>query len=96
VDAVRIQRVDSPKTYTFPMPSQVQTITDSQDRQVRVIPLLASVIFDKCVGCGVCIKTCPTGAIILNRVASIDASRCTGCGQCVAECPQEALVLKRA
>lgn len=43
-----------------------------------------------CIGCKICEKNCPAGAIKVNgAVAEIDYSLCTGCDICVEKCPRK-------
>ena len=54
---------------------------------------------DKCVGCGVCIESCPFNALsIVERLAIVDGSACTMCGACAEEgaCPFEAIEMIKA
>ncbi|MBU1672253.1 MAG: glycyl-radical enzyme activating protein [Actinobacteria bacterium] len=45
----------------------------------------------ECAGCGLCIETCPRGAIDDSIEAHVDRSRCDLCFECVETCPSGAL-----
>ncbi|MCX5781112.1 MAG: electron transfer flavoprotein subunit alpha [Elusimicrobia bacterium] len=54
--------------------------------QINVLP-------EKCIGCGICVESCPFGAISLVersdkkiKLAVIDMHKCTFCGACIESC----------
>lgn len=48
-----------------------------------------------CIGCGICVKNCPAGAVrVENFHAIIDYGKCTSCGACVEKCPKKAILMQ--
>ena len=52
---------------------------------------------EKCIGCMMCMKDCPSGAIVIKKVgekkfeAEFDLAKCIYCAQCVDSCLKNAL-----
>ena len=45
-----------------------------------------------CIGCGKCVKACPSKAIVLvDKKAVINHGLCTCCGECASSCPKGAI-----
>jgi electron transfer flavoprotein alpha subunit len=45
----------------------------------------------KCIGCGICTKVCPVGAIQLRNGKAKVSDGCISCGACAGECPMKAI-----
>jgi heterodisulfide reductase subunit A len=59
-------------------------------------PLTAKVIEELCIGCMLCVKVCPYGAIeptgpVKEGIVRILEATCLGCGTCAAECNFDAI-----
>ena len=54
------------------------------------------VVKNKCVGCRLCIKACPFGAITMqDKLAVIELTKCTLCGACVEVCKFAAIEMRQ-
>jgi len=58
----------------------------------------AKVDEQKCIGCKICIFTCPDPNVISfvkeRKKAAVNPKRCKGCGLCVMVCPKNALSMQ--
>ena len=65
----------------------------------EIEPIVAVVSPERCSAttkgraCGLCVKACPYGAVVIegDKAAEIVTAKCHGCGGCVAECPEDAI-----
>lgn len=51
------------------------------------------ILADECIGCGICVDSCPQGAIeVVDGVLEVvNEEACIACGDCVEECPMGAI-----
>lgn len=43
-----------------------------------------------CTACGICVKSCPVGAIPMEKPRTVDTALCMNCMRCVSVCPEGA------
>lgn len=48
---------------------------------------------EKCAGCGLCVKDCPAGNLLLREGKAAAGETCFLCGHCVAVCPEDAAAI---
>jgi len=60
------------------------------------LPPVAFVDEPNCIGCALCLKVCPTDAIIgaAGQLHSVLAADCTGCEKCIPVCPTDCIVMQ--
>jgi electron transfer flavoprotein alpha subunit len=49
-------------------------------------------ISDECIGCGTCVESCPTDAIVESGDVYIITDECDECSACVDVCPVNAII----
>lgn len=61
-----------------------------------MLPPVAWVDEPNCIGCALCLKVCPTDAIVgaAGHLHAVIAADCTGCAKCLPVCPTDCITLQ--
>jgi NAD-dependent dihydropyrimidine dehydrogenase PreA subunit len=56
---------------------------------------IAIVDWDKCTGCGECVRACPVNVFEMSGGKSLPerAAECINCGTCLEVCPEDAILI---
>ena len=60
------------------------------------LPPVAWIDEPNCIGCALCLKVCPTDAIVgaTGQLHTVLPADCTGCEKCLPVCPTDCIVLQ--
>ena len=63
---------------------------------VPTFPPVALIDEPRCIGCALCLKVCPTDAIVgaSKFMHTVIAADCTGCEKCLPVCPTDCIVMQ--
>jgi len=61
-----------------------------------LVKFYPEVIREECRACGLCFRSCPAGAIEMEKIARIDHKKCILCLCCHEICPYRAIEVKRS
>jgi len=76
------------------------------ERKMLGVHEALTVFHERCIGCNICVDTCPAeapslssaaikdGRLIKKRLVDLDARKCTFCGGCVVLCPTDAIQME--
>jgi heterodisulfide reductase subunit A len=83
---------DIPDTVAHATAAAAEALVLMDTGVVTIAPTIATVIVERCVGCGDCVIVCPYSAIsLVDANAEVNSALCKGCGTCAAACPAGAI-----
>lgn len=94
-EAVSLGREVAEKVGQLQGPCEVSTLQipgcSPYKEAMGPLPITPVVEASACTLCGLCIKTCPGGAITIDDTLVMDVARCIFCCACVKYCPEKAV-----
>lgn len=66
-----------------------------KNKSVLFLPAVALIDEPNCIGCALCLKVCPTDAILGAHkfLHTVIAADCTGCEKCLPVCPTDCIAM---
>ncbi|KAB2952970.1 DUF362 domain-containing protein [Heliorestis acidaminivorans] len=68
-------------------------LADFVSRRLRPLPSFHG---DKCTGCRICLKSCPSQALTFQKLPQLERAKCFGCLCCHELCPEGAISIRRS
>lgn len=87
-DEVGVTKYNRPNLIYGKMPVLFEIVAPLLHKIIKPVPKFDS---EKCIKCGICIRTCPVKALSLNGYPKVDRKKCISCFCCQEACRSDAI-----